>query len=107
MKVVDLEDLDDNDQGTQISRFLEGYREGRTIKRKLSSPSPFGFISSLTGIRTVYLIVFVVAVVMVIVLLSTRSADTPPGTQDGAEVTEASVSLAKSSSSYQPGDKED
>ncbi|RRT85155.1 hypothetical protein B296_00011686 [Ensete ventricosum] len=105
--VIDLEDLDDNDQGTQISRFLEGYRGGRTIKRKLSSPSPFDFISSLTSIRTVYLIVFVVAVVMVILLLSTRSADTPQVTQDGAEVTEASVSQDKSSSSYRPGDKED
>ncbi|KAJ6837924.1 protein disulfide isomerase-like 5-2 [Iris pallida] len=56
----------DDNKGSQISRFLEGYREGRTITKRVSGPSFMGFINSLIGIRTVYLIVFVVAVLMLI-----------------------------------------
>ncbi|KAG6481921.1 protein disulfide isomerase-like 5-2 [Zingiber officinale] len=105
--VVGSETLDDDDQGSQISRFLEGYREGRTIKKKIGGPSFIGFINSLIGIRTVYLIVFIVVIIMAVRNFS-QSEDTPP-TQPyhAAEGTEASISETESSRSYQPGDKED
>ncbi|GAU15966.1 hypothetical protein TSUD_41890 [Trifolium subterraneum] len=35
--VVGSESIEGEDQGTQITKFLEGYREGRTIKKSLSS----------------------------------------------------------------------
>ncbi|KAK1299595.1 Protein disulfide-isomerase 5-2 [Acorus calamus] len=64
--VEGLESLDEEDQGSQISRFLEGYRAGRTIEKTLSGPSFMGFINSLIGIRSVYILVFIVAVTMLI-----------------------------------------
>lgn len=107
VKVVGSETLDDDDRGSQISRFLEGYREGRTLKKKIGGPSFIGFINSLIDIRTVYLIVFIVAVLMAVRSFS-QSEDTPPTQQDHAvEGTEASISETESSRSYQPGDKED
>lgn len=61
------ETLDDSsDLGSQLSRFLEGFREGRTIKKGISGPSFIGFINSLASMNTVYLIVFLVAVLMVL-----------------------------------------
>ncbi|POO00210.1 DnaJ-like [Trema orientale] len=58
--VIGSESIDEEDQASQVSRFLEGYREGRTIETRISGPSVLGFINSLIGIKTVYLIVFVV-----------------------------------------------
>ncbi|CAL9161121.1 unnamed protein product [Musa hybrid cultivar] len=106
--VVGSEDLDDNDQGSQISRFLEGYRDGKTIKKEMNGPSLIGFINSLVSIRTVYLIVFIVAVLMVIQNFS-QTEENPQfrGIQDGAEGTDASTSHIKNRRDYQPGNKED
>lgn len=108
LKVVGSEDLDDNDQGSQISRFLEGYRDGKTIKKEMNGPSLIGFINSLVSIRTVYLIVFIVAVLMVIQNFS-QTEENPQfrGIQDGAEGTDASTSHIESRRDYQPGNKED
>lgn len=108
LKVVGSEDLDDNDQGSQISRFLEGYRDGKTIKKEMNGPSLIGFINSLVSIRTVYLIVFIVAVLMVIQNFS-QTEENPQfrGIQDGAEGTDASTSHIKNRRDYQPGNKED
>ncbi|KAG4910679.1 hypothetical protein JHK87_056795 [Glycine soja] len=36
--VVDSESIEGEDQGTQTTKFLEGYREGRTIKKTFSGP---------------------------------------------------------------------
>ncbi|WOL12712.1 protein disulfide isomerase-like 5-2 [Canna indica] len=106
--VVGSEVLDDNDQGSQISHFLEGYREGRTITKQLGGPSLIGFINSLISIKTVYLIVFIVAVLMVIQHFS-QSADSPQNrrNQYGHEGSEASTSQTESPINYQPGDKLD
>ncbi|KAI3972975.1 hypothetical protein MKX01_019633 [Papaver californicum] len=41
--VVGSENLEEEDQGTQITRFLEVYREGRTEKESISGPSIMGF----------------------------------------------------------------
>ena len=108
LKVVGSEDLDDNDQGSQISRFLEGYRDGKTIKKEMNGPSLIGFINSLVSIRTVYLIVFIVAVLMVIQNFS-QTEENPQfrGIQDGAEGTDASTSHIENRRDYQPGNKED
>ncbi|CAA6668415.1 unnamed protein product [Spirodela intermedia] len=75
----------DLDQGSQVSQFLEAYREGRTIRKRVSGPSLMGFINSLITIRTVYLIVFIVAVIMVIQYV-TRSDD-----DDGAQLEAAAA----------------
>lgn len=102
--------VDDGDEGSQISRFLEGYREGRIITKKVSGPSVMGFIHSLISIKTVYLLVFIVALIMVIQSFFNQSEDAPQARQPQPEVEDTSrvaTPESESSQQYQPGDKED
>ncbi|XP_078172090.1 PDI-like 5-2 [Carex rostrata] len=73
--VVGSERLEEEDRGTQISRFLEGYRQGNTIKKKLKGPSFMGFINSLITVNSIYLIVFIVAVLMLVQHFGGQSGD--------------------------------
>ncbi|KAI9200367.1 hypothetical protein LWI28_006644 [Acer negundo] len=67
LTVIDSESIvDEEDHGSQISRFLEGYREGKTEQKRIAGPSFMGYINSLIGINTVYIIVFLVAMIMLI-----------------------------------------
>lgn len=66
LKVLGVESLEEEDQGSQISQFLDGYRKGLTEQKSVSGPSLIGFINSLIGIRFVYIIVFLVAMLMLI-----------------------------------------
>lgn len=75
IKVVGSERLEEEDRGTQISRFLEGYRQGNTIKKKLKGPSFMGFINSLITVNSIYLIVFIVAVLMLVQHFGGQSGD--------------------------------
>lgn len=63
--VVGSESVGEDDQGSDITRFLEGYREGKTVTHNIG-PSIMGFINSMIGMRLIYIIVFVVAVLMLI-----------------------------------------
>ncbi|KAG6699269.1 hypothetical protein I3842_08G059800 [Carya illinoinensis] len=105
--VIGSERIDEEDQATQISRFLEGYKEGKTIKKRISGPSFLGFINSLIGIRTVYMIVFIVAVVMIIQTIN-KDDEEPPGvgTREQGDNASSSVSEAESKE-YRSGEKED
>ncbi|MQL94628.1 hypothetical protein Taro_027294 [Colocasia esculenta] len=101
----DIESLnDEQDLGSQISRFLEAYRAGRTVQKKLSGPSFIGFINSLIGIRTVYLIVFVVAVIMLIQYVTSQDEEVPHR-RHTADSSSPSEDVKKEE--YQSGDKED
>ncbi|KAJ8760416.1 hypothetical protein K2173_015083 [Erythroxylum novogranatense] len=101
--VIGSESIGEEDQGTQITRFLEGYREGRTVLKTVSGPSLIGYINSLIGIRLVYIIVFLVAVLM---LIQNTCKEEPlrVGTRDNADT--ATLSGA-GSSEFRLGDKED
>lgn len=62
--VIGSESIGEEDQGSEITRFLEGYREGRIVAKKISGPSFMQFINSLIGFRLIFIIVFVVVVMM-------------------------------------------
>ena len=68
-----------------------------------------GFIHSLITIKTVYLIVFLVAVFMLIQHFVNQFEDAPQPRQSQveAEDTNIATSEGESSNNYQPGDKED
>lgn len=103
------ESLDDfEDQRSQVSRFLEGFREGRTITKGISGPSLIGFINSLVGMKAVYLIVFLVAFFMVIQKLAKQGDDVRfvRQTQSEAEGVNPS-SKGTDQRAYQSSDKED
>ncbi|KAG8660784.1 protein disulfide-isomerase 5-2 isoform X2 [Manihot esculenta] len=103
LSVIGLDSLEEEDQGSQISYFIEGYRKGQTIQKRISGPSFMGFINSLIGIRTVYIIVFLVAMLMLIQSIG-KEEPLRVGTRDQAD--EVAGSEAESSE-YRPGDKQD
>lgn len=59
------ENLEDGEHGSQISRFLEGYRAGRTTKKKLGGRSP-----TILGVNAMYILLFLVAVLVVLMYFS-------------------------------------
>ncbi|KAM6542603.1 hypothetical protein CsatB_007050 [Cannabis sativa] len=103
------ESIDEEDQASQVSRFLEGYREGRTIETRISGPSMLGFINSLfSGSNAVYLVFFVVATIFVI--QSIRGDEEPPRVSTRDEVNQSSTSSfvpETESSESRSGQKED
>ncbi|CAM0875307.1 unnamed protein product [Alopecurus aequalis] len=59
------ENLQEGDHGSQISRFLEGYRAGRTIKKSVGGRSP-----TLLGVNALYILLFLVAILIVLMFFS-------------------------------------
>ncbi|KAI3464388.1 hypothetical protein Pfo_021051 [Paulownia fortunei] len=79
--VIGSESMDETDMGTQVSRFLEGYREGSVIQKHLSGPTLMGFINSQFGVKIVLIFIFVV-LVMVLILSMTKEEPLTVGTRD-------------------------
>ncbi|CAH2035391.1 unnamed protein product [Thlaspi arvense] len=94
----------EEDHLTQVSRYLEGYREGRTEKKRIKGPSLMGFINSMIGIRSVYIIVFLVAVIMM--LRSLGQVEEPVRARTSAADQTTSVTEGETSE-HKPRDKED
>ncbi|XP_021748281.1 protein disulfide-isomerase 5-2-like [Chenopodium quinoa] len=95
--VIDSESIGDDDQGSAITHFLEGYKEGRTISKKISGPSFMQFLNSMIGLKLVFLIVFLVAVMMIIQTLGKEDEDNAS----------AQPLRPDSSEAQRSGDKED
>jgi protein disulfide-isomerase A1 len=70
------ERIEEEDQASQICRFLEGCRAGRTTKKKVSGPSFMGFLNSLVSLNSLYILIFVVALLVVMVYFAGQD-DTP------------------------------
>jgi protein disulfide-isomerase A1 len=66
----------DGSERIEISEFLEGYRAGRTTKKKVSGPSFMGFLNSLVSLNSLYILIFVVALLVVMVYFAGQD-DTP------------------------------
>ncbi|KAI4352875.1 hypothetical protein L6164_007084 [Bauhinia variegata] len=105
--VTGSESIDGEDQATQISRLLEGYREGRTTEKRISAPSILRMLHSNFDIRVVYILVFVVAVMMLIQTFS-KGGDEYHRLPNQEQVDHPTSSASEAESrEYQPGDKED
>ncbi|GMI77146.1 ARABIDOPSIS THALIANA PROTEIN DISULFIDE ISOMERASE 8, PROTEIN DISULFIDE ISOMERASE 8, PDI-like 5-2 [Hibiscus trionum] len=104
LSVVGVESLDNEDQGSQISRFLEGYREGRTERKTVKGPTFMDFIHSLIGIRSVYIIVFIVAMMMLVQSIGKEDESVRDGSRGAVDHAE---SFEAESSRYGPEKKED
>jgi protein disulfide-isomerase A1 len=92
--VIGSDSIAEEDQGSQITRFLEGYREGSVIQKQISGPSFMGFINSLLGVRSIYILVFVVAVLILILTIG-KEEPLRVGTRDPADHTTSSSSEAE------------
>lgn len=103
-QVIGSEQIHSEDKGSQITLFLERYREGKVIEKSLG-PSFLGYIGSLIGMRTIYIIIFLVAVIF---LIATIGKEEPlvVGTRDPSAAT-GSTSIADNRESRVSADKED
>ncbi|PPD72216.1 hypothetical protein GOBAR_DD30880 [Gossypium barbadense] len=106
--VIGIESLNNEDQGSQISQFLEGYRQGRTEKKTVKAPLFMGFFNSVVGIVAFFIIFIVVAMmILMIVLLIIISKDNEPVRVGSREEVDRADNSEAESSQHGPGKKED
>ncbi|KAL3366229.1 hypothetical protein AABB24_011073 [Solanum stoloniferum] len=103
--VVGSDSIEDEDQGSQITQFIQGYKDGNIIQKRISSGSFMGFINSMIGIGTVTIIVFVVAVVMII--QSLKEEPLTVGTRDEGDHPSSSTSQKEARQPLHSGEKQD
>ncbi|KAG6390282.1 hypothetical protein SASPL_148014 [Salvia splendens] len=104
--VVGSESLDDTNLGNQVSKFLEGYREGSVIQKSINGPSLAGFIKSQIGVRLFLMILFVILVV-VLILMMAKEEPLTVGTRDHATGERSSASQPETRESRRDAVKED
>ncbi|XP_049409373.1 protein disulfide isomerase-like 5-2 [Solanum stenotomum] len=103
--VVGSDSIEDEDQGSQITQFIQGYKDGNIIQKRISSGSFMGFINSMIGIGTVTIIVFVVTVVMII--QSLKEEPLTVGTRDEGDHPSSSTSQKEARQPLHSGEKQD
>lgn len=103
--VVGSDSIEDEDQGSQITQFIQGYKDGNVIQKRISSASFMGFVNSMIGVGTVTIIVFVVAVVMII--QSLKEEPLRVGTRDEGDYPSSSTSQPEARQPLHSGDKQD
>ncbi|KAL2497323.1 Protein disulfide-isomerase 5-2 [Abeliophyllum distichum] len=104
--IIGSESIEETDIGTQISRFLEGYREGNVIQKRITGPSLIDFISSQMGIRLVFMIMFVVAV-MILIFTIGKEEPLRGGSLDQVDHGGSTVSQKETIELHRAADKED
>ncbi|XP_074273320.1 protein disulfide isomerase-like 5-2 [Silene latifolia] len=95
--VIDSDRIGEDDQGSQVTHFLEGYKDGRTVLKKISGPSFMQFLNSMVGFKLIIVIVFAIALMMMIQFVGNNEEDRP----------NRPPSRPVSSEVERPGDKED
>ncbi|KAL6515601.1 Thioredoxin-like domain [Orobanche hederae] len=81
--VIGSDSLEETDMGNQVSKFLEGYREGSVIRKHISGPTLMGFIKSNIGVK-IFIFLFVLLVMILIISVMKDEASTV-GTRDKAK----------------------
>ncbi|XAR55638.1 hypothetical protein NMG60_11035769 [Bertholletia excelsa] len=104
--VIGSDSISGHDQGLQIAAFLKGYREGSVIQKKISGPSFMGYIKSLIGMRTLYIFIFVVILIVLIQYIG-KEEPLGVGTRDQADHASSSASWDETKDILQAGEKED
>lgn len=83
-QVIGSENIDEADMGTEVSRFLEAYREGSVIQKRISGPTLVGFINSQFGVKLALIFILVV-VMMALILFMTKEEPLTVGTRDQSD----------------------
>lgn len=106
-QVVDSEIIHGEDQGTQITKFLDGYREGRTMQKRINDRSFTGYIKSLSmGGKIAYILIFLVIIMMIVENFCMNNEPLRVGTRDRTNQGISSFSEPERRD-YRSGDKED
>ncbi|KAL6525232.1 Protein disulfide-isomerase 5-2 [Orobanche minor] len=82
--VIGSDSLDETDTDNQVSKFLEGYREGSVIRKHISGPTLMGFIKSNIGVKIFFIFLFVL-LVMILIISMMKDEDSIVGTRDKAK----------------------
>ncbi|KAF7820080.1 protein disulfide-isomerase 5-2 [Senna tora] len=107
LSVIGSESIDGDDKATQITKLLEGYREGKTIRKNLGGPSLMRVMSRTFDGRTLYVFVVVIAI-LVFLQIFCRGDDEYQRVPNQEQVDQSSNSVLKTESEeYKPGDKEE
>ncbi|KAL1332882.1 hypothetical protein HN51_061651 [Arachis hypogaea] len=109
LSVVGFESIEEEDQATQISKFVEGYREGKTIKKEMSGPSFMRYLHRSFDVRLVYILVGIVAVMMILQTFFVKGGDEYQRVSNQVQAaTQARSSVSEvENNEYKAGDKED
>lgn len=67
--VTGSEKIGEEDQGLEITRFLDGYREGKTVSKKISEESFMEFLSSLIGFKLIFFIALLVGILVLVLII--------------------------------------
>ncbi|KAJ8431453.1 hypothetical protein Cgig2_014946 [Carnegiea gigantea] len=67
--VTGSEKIGEEDQGSEITRFLDGYREGKTVSKKISEESFMEFLSSLIGFKLIFFIALLVGILVLLLII--------------------------------------
>jgi len=68
-QVTGSEKIGEEDQGSEITRFLDGYREGKTVSKKISEESFMEFLSSLIGFKLIFFIALLVGILVLLLII--------------------------------------
>ncbi|CAN4081366.1 unnamed protein product [Withania somnifera] len=99
--VTGSDSVEDEDQGSQITQFLQGYREGSVIQKRITSDAYKAFRNSMYGIGAVILILVVILVVTI-----TQSLNEEPS-RDQVDHPGSSTFPSEAREALHSGDKED
>lgn len=105
-QVIGSENIDEADMGTEVSRFLEAYREGSVIQKRISGPTLVGFINSQFGVKLALIFILVV-VVMALILFMTKEEPLTVGTRDQSDDASGSASRPETREQHHDTLKED
>ncbi|KAL3641413.1 Protein disulfide isomerase-like 5-2 [Castilleja foliolosa] len=83
--------VEETDMGNQVSKFLEGYREGSVIQKHISGPTLMSFIKSNIGVK-IFLIFLFVLLVMILILSTMKDEPLTVGTREQSEDKRSSIS---------------
>lgn len=75
MQVKGIEDGDETDMAAKLLRFIEGYRDGRVIQKRIANPSLMSLIDPKVATIVVLLLI---CVVLALVLIISMVKDEPP-----------------------------
>ncbi|CAA0827808.1 Protein disulfide-isomerase 5-2 [Striga hermonthica] len=89
--VIGSDSIDEADMGNQVSKFLEGYREGSVIQKRISGPSLMEFIASNFAVK-IFLIFLFVLLVMILILATMKDEPQTVGMRVPAEDRRTSAS---------------
>ncbi|XP_016514974.2 protein disulfide isomerase-like 5-2 isoform X1 [Nicotiana tabacum] len=98
VQVIGSDSVEEENQGSQITQFLQGYKEGSIIQKRITSDSYKAFRNSMIGIGAVILVLVVLLVVTVMQSLKEEPS---------RDHVDHPSSSASPSEALRSGDKED